>query len=348
MKKVYLILLAVILSLPIFGQDEPTSHIVMFYNVENLFDIYDDPVVRDDEFTPDGFKEWTEAKYKSKLSNIEEVIYTLSASNKKFPAIIGLSEIENRRVLDDLISTPKLAMANYQIVHYDSPEARGVDVALLYRPDLFTYIKSDVFQPEIPERPDFKTRDILAVYGTIEGELFCFFVNHWSSRIGGAHQSEYLRCGCAQTLRDYADSIQVAHPDIKIVIMGDMNDDPKDKSMAEVIGAKEKLSQVEAGGYFNPFWSMQKGGYGTLGYQDSWSLFDNMIVNSNLLPGEMGGGKLRLLKGAKNKYYGTVFKRPFMVQSKGKYKNYPLRTFSGNTFMDGYSDHFPVYIVIGK
>jgi hypothetical protein len=177
--------------------------------------------------------------------------------------------------------------------------------------------------------------------------LFCFFVNHWSSRIGGAEQSEFLRVGCAQTLRDYADSIQVAHPDIKIVIMGDMNDDPKDRSLSEVLGAKEKISKVKPGGFFNPFWSMQKAGYGTLGYQDSWSLFDNMVINYNLLP-DSGVGELKVQKGARNKFYGTVFKRPFMVQEDGKYKNYPWRTFSGNTFLGGYSDHFPVYIEIGK
>ena len=346
MKKIILVISLIVISFAVMGE-EKKGHIVMFYNLENLFDIYDDPVVRDDEFTPEGPKEWTQTKYEKKLSNIESVIYALAASKKNFPAIIGVSEVENRRVLDDLVSTPKLAKANYQIVHYDSPEARGVDVALLYRPDVFQYIKSDPFQPIIPDRPGFKTRDILAVYGTIEGELFCFFVNHWSSRIGGAEQSEFLRCGCAKTLKDYTDSIQVAHPDIKIVIMGDMNDDPKDKSMAEVLDAKEKMSKVEKGGMFNPFWSMQKAGYGTLGYQDSWSLYDNMIVNSNLLP-DKGVGELRILKGARGKFYGNVFKRPFMVQAEGKYKNYPWRTFSGNTFLGGYSDHFPVYIEVGK
>ena len=345
-RRIFISILLILVSFLSFGQEQ-NKHIIMFYNVENLFDIYDDPVVRDDEFTPDGPKEWTDAKYRKKLGNIEEVIYSVAASKHNYPAIIGVSEIENRRVLDDLVSTSKLARANYQIVHYDSPEARGVDVALLYRPDIFKYEKSDVFQPEIPERPGFKTRDILAVYGRIEGELFCFFVNHWSSRIGGAEQSEFLRVGCAQTLRDYADSIQVAHPDIKIVIMGDMNDDPKDRSLSEVLGAKEKISKVKPGGFFNPFWSMQKAGYGTLGYQDSWSLFDNMVINYNLLP-DSGVGELKVQKGARNKFYGTVFKRPFMVQEDGKYKNYPWRTFSGNTFLGGYSDHVSVYIEIGK
>lgn len=332
------------MTFTVYSQDK--RHIVMFYNVENLFDIYNDPNVLDDEFTPEGPKQWTDVKYRKKVSNIAQVIYSVSSANKDYPAIIGLSEVENRSVIDDIISDKRLVKANYQIVHYDSPERRGVDVALVYRPDVFKLEWSDVFQPIIPERPGFKTRDILAVCGTIEGERFCFFVNHWSSRWGGAEQSSFLRCGCAQTVRDYADSLQREDPSIKIIIMGDMNDDPKDKSVAEVLGGKEKLSEVEDGGYFNPFYSMHKAGYGSLGYHDGWNLFDNMVVNSTLVDGKTG--ELQLVKPRGNKFYGTIFKRPFMMTKKGKYKNYPLRTFSGNKFLGGYSDHLPVYLLIGK
>ena len=219
-------------------------------------------------------------------------------------------------------------------------------MALLFRPDVFKLEWSDVFQPVIPEIPDFKTRDILAVCGTIEGERFCFFVNHWSSRRGGSAASEFLRVGCAETVRRYADSLQTVYPDIKIVIMGDMNDDPYNKSLSETLGAKEKISEVEPGGYFNPMWAMHKAGYGTLGYQDAWNLFDNIVVNYNLL--EEGSGSLRIRPSERNGLYGRVFKRSYMIQQKGRYKNYPLRSFSGNSFLGGYSDHLPVYIVIGK
>lgn len=338
------ILLAVLFLTAFTLSARDGKYVVTFYNVENFFDIYDDPNVNDEEFTPEGPKEWTQVKYDKKMANISQVLFGIAAANKDYPAIIGLSEIENRRVIEDLVSTEKLAPARYQIVHYDSPEARGVDVALLYRPDVFTLEWSKAFQPVIPEIPDFKTRDILAVCGTIEGERICFFVNHWSSRWGGAQASEYLRVGCAQTLRRFADSLQTADPDIKIVIMGDMNDDPYNRSLSEVLGAKREISDVERGGYFNPFWNVLKAGYGTLGYQDSWNLFDNIVVNSNLLDG--GSGQLKIEKCEDTGFYGRIFKRSYMIQQKGKYKNYPLRSFSGNTFLGGYSDHLPVYIVI--
>lgn len=344
MRKYFLTAVLILFSVCLWAGDG--KYVVTFYNVENFFDIYDDPTVNDEEFTPDGPKEWTQVKYDKKKANISQVLFGIAAANKDYPAIIGLSEVENRRVLEDLVSTEKLAPARYQIVHYDSPEARGVDVALLYRPDVFKLEWSDVFQPVIPEIPDFRTRDILAVCGTIEGERFCFFVNHWSSRWGGAQASEYLRVGCARTLRSYADSLQAADPDIKIVIMGDMNDDPYNRSLSEILGAKREISEVESAGYFNPFWNVLKAGYGTLGYQDSWNLFDNIIVNFNLLDG--GSGKLRIEKSGDTGFYGRIFKRSYMIQQKGKYKNYPLRSFSGNTFLGGYSDHLPVYIVIAN
>ena len=226
-----------LICLALAGQEQ--KYIVAFYNVENLFDIYDDPSVLDEEFTPEGPKNWTEAKYEKKIGNLAEVIYGLSASNRDFPAVIGLAEVENHRVLDDLVSAEKLVPARYQIVHYDSPEARGVDVALLFRPDKFEYEWSKAFQPMIPEEPDFKTRDILAVCGRMGGDRICFLVNHWSSRRGGAQASEFLRVGCASTVRRFTDSLQAADPDIKIVIMGDMNDDPDNRSLSEVLGAVE-------------------------------------------------------------------------------------------------------------
>ena len=326
---------------------EGKDYTVMFYNVENLFDIYDDPMVADEEFTPDGPKDWTEHKYREKISHIGQVIFDIAKANASYPAIIGVSEVENRRVLDDLVSVPDLLRANYQIVHYDSPEARGIDVALIYRPDIFKYEWSKPIRPVIPEWPDFRTRDILAVFGTIDGEEFCFFVNHWSSRRGGSHASEYLRCGCAATLKRFTDSLSAVHPDVKIVIMGDMNDDPDDRSLTEVLGGKAKPELVQDGEFFNPFISMHKAGYGTLGYQDAWNLFDNILVSKTLLE-DGGDGQLRIRKAGKGKYYGNIFRRPYLIQQKGKFKNYPFRTFSGNTYLGGYSDHLPVYILIGK
>ena len=349
MRKLTLLFITFVLvsfCLPSLSVAQSEDYTFVFYNVENLFDTVNDQNVLDDEFTPDGPKKWTDVKYAKKLANLEKVLFDLSKSQKDYPTIVTVSEIENRRVLDDIASTPALLPANYQIIHYDSPERRGVDVALFYRPDQFEYLWSDPIKPIIPEWPEFVTRDILAVCGKIEGELFCFFVNHWSSRWGGAQASEYLRCGAAQTLRDYTDSLSQVYPDIKYVIMGDMNDDPHDKSLYEVLGAKEDRENIATGDFYNPFYNMLKAGYGSLAYQDGWNIFDNIVVNKNLVDG--GEGKLVLKSRKKGKFYGNIFKRKYMITQRGQYKNYPFRTYSGNAFMNGYSDHLPVYIIVGK
>lgn len=317
---------------------------VVFYNLENLFDTIPSPGVLDREFTPEGPKAWNSAKYWKKIGNIEQVIYHLAGVNKTFPTIIGVSEIENRNVLEDIVAAPKLQRANYQIAHYDSPDARGVDVALLYRPDQFKYEGSYPIRTVVPGLPDFKTRDILMVWGTIEGERFCFFVNHWPSRLGGQAASEFKRVAAGKIVRHAVDSLLREHPDTKIVIMGDLNDDPVCKSLTEGLGAKGNPKEVKQEDLFNPFFPMFKAGFGTLAYQDGWSLFDNMVINGNLLHAHTG--KLKIQKSGK--YYGNIFDRPFLHQQSGRYKGYPLRTFVGDDFQGGYSDHFPVYILINK
>ena len=322
------------------------DHVVLFYNVENLFDTLKSPGVIDDEFTPTGAKQWDGVKYRKKLDRLEEVFYGVASAAKAFPAIIGLAEIENRNVLEDIVSLKKLQKAKYQIAHYDSPEARGVDVALLYRPDLFAYEGSAPVRTVVPSLPDFKTRDILMVWGTIGGERFCFFVCHWPSRRSGQQSSEFLRVAAAQCVRQAADSMMRVHPGIKIAVMGDMNDDPVDKSLLSVLGAKGSAAETPADtGFFNPFYEMFKKGFGSLAYNDGWNLFDNIVVNGALLNGAKG--TLALKKAGNGKYYGNIFSRPFLLQKSGQYKNYPLRTYVGNNFQNGYSDHLPTYIYIG-
>lgn len=315
---------------------------VLFYNVENLFDTL--PGNNDVEFTPQGGKAWNTHKYNVKMNNLDKVFYDIAATARTFPAIIGLAEVENRSVLEDLVAMPKIARANYQIVHYDSPDPRGVDVALLYRPDQFKYEGSEPIKTLIPELPDFLTRDILAVWGRIDGERFCFFVCHLPSRLGGQAASEFKRIAAAEVIKNAADSIMKEHPDTKIVIMGDMNDDPADKSMSEALGAKRLPKQVKSQGFFNPFYQMHRDGLGTLAYQDAWNLFDNMIINENLLNGTTGELKIKKT----GKYYGHIFRTGYMIQKEGQFKGYPLRTYVGDNFQSGYSDHFPVYILITK
>lgn len=321
-------------------------HKVVFYNLENLFDTINDPEVLDDEFTPEGPKKWNSTKYQLKLSNIEKVLFDIAAIDKNYPAVIGVCEIENRSVLQDLIETPKLAPANYRISHFDSPEARGVDVAFLYRPDIFKKEGERAVRTVIPDLPDFKTRDILTLWGKIDNEPFFFMVAHWPSRLGGKEFSESKRIAVGRQMRCIADSVLKANPATKIVAMGDFNDDAIDKSITEGFGAKLKSDQLSKGDFYAPYAELLKDGYGTLAYNDAWNIFDNMIVSENLINADQN--TLKLQKGKKSNYYGHIFKAHYMIQKEGAFKGYPLRTFVGNNFQGGFSDHFPVYIYIGK
>lgn len=318
---------------------------VMFYNFDNLFDTINDPEILDEEFTPDGPKKWNSVKYNKKIGNLERVLFDIAALDKNYPAVIGVSEVENRSVLEDVIATPKLAPANYRIVHYDSPDARGVDVAFFYRPDVFELEGSAPIPFTMEGLPNFKTRDIVTMWGTIEGEPFYFMVAHWPSRLGGKEASAPKRERAAEIMRRAADSVLRLDPATKVVMMGDFNDDATDDSITEVLGAKGDIRKLEPGDYYNPFINVLKAGYGTLAYQDAWNLFDNIVVSENLVAGD--GLKIRKAS-PKARFYGNIFSRPYMIQQEGQYKGYPLRTFVGNNFQGGYSDHFPVYIYIGK
>ncbi len=323
---------------------------VVFYNLENLFDTINDPNKNDEEYLPEGARKWTTYRYNQKLANMSRVLYDIAAEDKNFPAVIGVSEIENRLVLEDLIATPKLAKANYRIVHYDSPDRRGVDCAFFYRPDKFQLEGSEAHRVSFPGRPNFLTRDLVAMWGKIEGEPFYFIVSHWPSRLGGKERSQYSRDHVAAQCKHICDSVRKVNPATKVVIMGDFNDDATDKSITDVLGAKGdkkgKIKGLNPNDMYNPFYSMLKAGYGTLGYRDSWNLFDNIVVSENLATGSTGSLKIQKKQGAK--LYGNIFYRPYMIQREGQYKNYPLRSFVGSNFQNGYSDHFPVYIYISK
>ncbi|MBR3931283.1 MAG: endonuclease/exonuclease/phosphatase family protein [Tidjanibacter sp.] len=320
---------------------------VLFYNVENLFDTIQDPTIYDTEFIPSGVKQWNSAKYYKKLDNLEKVFYSITEQNRSYPTVIGVSEVENRNVLEDIASLPKLQRANYQICHYDGPDARGVDVAFFYRPDQFKYEGSESIKANIPgARPNFRTRDLLGMWGTIDGEPFYFMVSHWPSRRGGQAQSAFLREGLAAQIKGIADSVMRANPKTKFVVMGDFNDDPGDKSVSECLGAKLKKDKLKKGDLYNPYWQMHRDGYGTLVYNDLWNLYDNIVVSENIANPDRG--TLGIWKPKKAEYYGNVFRGEFLFQKEGQYKGYPLRTYVGNNFQGGFSDHLPVYIFLVK
>lgn len=331
------------------------SYIVGFYNLENLFDTYHDDGKNDYEFLPDGANQWTEAKYQKKLHNMASVIRAMADDNGKYHTILGISEIENRHVIEDLVSQPEIADANYQIVHYDGPDRRGVDVALLYKPEQFKLLESrsipytfdspDIeFDMDEASQERFRTRDILMVRGEIAGEMCAFFVAHLPSRIGG--KGSDLRSRGAQIIHEETVRLEAEFPGIKVVAMGDMNDNPTDESMTTYIHGHEDIADVTPGEFFSPFLSMFKAGYGSLAYQGVWSLFDIIVVNDALAHGSKD--ELQIMPINKKGYYGRVFHKPFMTNQSGQYKDTPFRTFSGGAFIGGYSDHYPTYIVISK
>lgn len=311
-----------------------------FYNLENLFDTEDDPDnPGDDEFLPNGPYSWTPEKYQQKLRNMAKVIAKLAREKcPGGPAILGVSEVENRRVLEDLVKTEPLASMGYEIVHYDSPDRRGIDVACLYNPRLFTLLSSKAYPFFMPSKPNYRSRDQLLVSGLLAGESFHMIVNHWPSRYGGDRSSIYREAAAAIT-KHIADSIHAADPQAKVLIVGDMNDDPTDKSTKEVLKARRKAADTEPDGYFNATWPLFDKGIGTLCYQDKWNLYDQLIISGNLLGKDRSTLKF---------WKAEIFNRDFLTTQEGKRKGYPWRTFSSNTFINGYSDHFPALIYFVK
>ncbi len=337
------LMLILLAAVAVTAQAKP--HAIIFYNVENLFDTQDDPKTRDEDYTPEGKYNWTEAKYQHKLSQIERVLFDIAVRKRDFPTVIGLSEIENRKVVEDVAATPKLKGANYRVVHFDSPDRRGIDVAMMYRPDIFKVDGSKAERSTIVTESGktLYTRDILTMWGRIEGQPFFFATIHWPSRWGGAEQSSYLREAAGKQTRRIIDSVRRIRPESRFVVMGDFNDDPIDKSMEVELGAKGSIKDMGDGDLFNPYHSMYKAGYGTLAYGDAWNVFDNIIVSRNLVDGKKG--TLQIQKSESNKkYYGNILKMPYMIQESGKFKGYPFRSFSGGAYASGFSDHLPVFI----
>lgn len=316
---------------------------VGFYNVENLFDTINDPEKNDEDFLPTGSYHYTPEVYQEKLTHLSGVIADLATElTPDGVAMLGVAEIENRLVLEDLVKQPSLAKRGYKIIHHDSPDARGVDVGFIYQPKYFTVLGSKPLLVPMPQNPDgssYFTRDILWVWGTFDGEPLHVFVNHWPSRRGGEVASSPLRELAATVCRGVIDSLLQVDPNVKIITMGDLNDDPTNNSTYKVLQAKPKPEKLKAGELFNPFYEFYKKGIGTLAWNDSWNLFDQIILSQGWLKKEQEGF-----------YYlrTEVYNRPYLTQKSGNFKGYPHRTYVGGVYQGGYSDHFPVYIFLVK
>lgn len=324
------------------GQDKTEYKVacVAFYNIENLFDTINQDNVIDEEFLPDGMNAWNSSKYWEKQKNIAEVISQIGTDlTPDGPAILGLSEIENRSVLEDLVRQPSIASRNYQVVHIDGPDRRGVDCALLYNPKYFRVTNIQSRPYTLAGDTSFHTRDQLVVSGLFDSELMHFVVNHWPSRSGGQKRSEHKRIGAAQKTRSIVDSLLAIDPQAKIIVMGDLNDDPVDKSVKEHLNTGGEVENLKTGQLYNPMLKMFKNGIGSLAYRDSWNLFDQVILSQALLGDDKSNYKY---------YKAQIFNKPFLLQKDGAYKGYPWRSFAGGVYIGGYSDHFPAMVFLIK
>ena len=313
---------------------------VAFYNLENLFDTISNNGKYDLEFSPEGAKKWDSEKYHAKLNKMAQAIASLATEETPLgPAIIGVSEIENRSVLDDLVKNEQIKEWQLQVIHHDSPDRRGIDVGLLYNPYYFEPLHVTNHTLVIDGDSTFRTRDQMCVTGLLSGEKVSVIVNHWPSRLGGEQRSSHLREAAAALSKHIADSVWNVDPNQAVIIMGDLNDDPFNKSCSKILGAKKERKKVDEHGFFNPFWKTLDKGIGSLAYRGVWNLFDQIIISGNTLGGEQTG---------LNYLSHRVHNKDFLTQQDGKYSGYPLRTFSGVKFLNGYSDHYPTIVYFLK
>ncbi|MFW6245892.1 MAG: hypothetical protein ACOC13_00440 [Tangfeifania sp.] len=305
---------------------------VAFYNVENLFDLEDAPGKADEEFTPESDKNWNRERYEQKLEDIARVISALNEGD--LPEIVGLSEVENEQVLNDLTRTGLLAGGKYKVIHHESPDFRGIDCALIYRPAEFKVLDHFAIPVKFEDDPDYKTRDILYVKGrTRNWEQFHIFVNHWPSRIGGVEQTEPKRKKAAAILKSKIDSVMQKKPRAHILVMGDMNDEPTNESLLEVLNAQPPSN--EDAELLNLMFPADKEGKGSYNFRGNWNMLDNIIVSANLLDDK----GFQVLSNR-----GYVFRQEWMEFKNNEGVIYPNRTYGGPNYYGGVSDHFPVYI----
>lgn len=346
MRSSHFIFIFIAFSSFLYSQDEKSYRIktIAFYNVENLYDWEDDPLTFDDDWTPGGKNNWTEEIYRDKLKKLSRVISEIGfEKTASAPHIIGLAEVENRRVLEDLINEPLLVNYDYGIIHYDSPDRRGIDVALLYRKKHFIPVSHSthelvLFDSQNQSKRHY-TRDQLLVSGILDGEEIHIIVNHWPSRFGGEKRSRPSRIKAAELNKHLIDSLFSINPYAKIITMGDLNDDPNNISIKKVLKTKGNRENTQLKELYNPMEKMHKKGLGTLAYQDAWNLFDQIIVSAELASKE-DYASYRL-------YHAGIFNKTYLQTPRGRYKGYPFRMFV-NGYTGGYSDHFPVYIYLIK
>lgn len=315
-----------------------TDYRVMFYNVENLFDTEDDPEKRDEEFTPDGDRYWSNYRYNQKLQNIYKVI--VGVGEWDLPQIVGLCELENRKVLEDLLSNTPLYKTDYKIIHYESPDRRGIDVGLLYREEFFTPISHKAILVDWPARISTgTTRDVLYVCGTTKSnDTLHVFVNHWPSRWGGQMETEEKRMFVAKIVKKQTDSIFRTNKNANIIIMGDLNDHPTDRSLLETLKAKTEFDKIKNNYLYNLSYYLEEvKKLGSHKYNGQWGILDHIVVSGALL--DTTSTVYTTLEDA------HIFNADFLLEDDDKYTGKRVnRTYIGFKFHGGYSDHLPTYV----
>ncbi len=343
MKQISLLFLAIFLiNTTVFSQKQYEIRTVAFYNLENLFDTENDTLIDDESSPIMTLKGNKEAVYEQKLNNMAKVISEIGlAESKNSPVVLGVAEVENRKVLEDLIHTSFLNKKDYNIIHYDSPDLRGIDVGFLYQPAFFSPTHHETFELRLWDETGMRiyTRDQLLVSGYLNGELVHFIVNHWPSRRGGEEASRNKREKAAYLNTEIIKKIRENEPNAKIIIMGDLNDDPINTSLKEVLKTKENKEDVLDGDIYNPTEEMFKRGENTLAYRDNINFFDQIMVTSPFLANDNDYTSFKM-------YKVMVFNPQYLTTQTGAYKGYPFRSFSSTGFIGGYSDHYPVYMYL--
>lgn len=318
-------------------------HTLAFYNLENLFDTINDTTKFDEASPIMEMKSSREEAYKKKVHNMARVIADIGTDEaKNAPALLGVSEVENRSVLEDLVNDPLLLEKDYGIVHFDSPDARGIDVGLLYQKALFQPINSSKHELKIYDditKDRVYTRDQLLVSGKLDGDLIHIIVSHWPSRSGGEARSRPKREAAAKLNKQIIDSLQSIDPYAKIFTMGDLNDDPINGSIKNILKAEKDRDKVSLKGIYNPYENFYKKGLGTTAYRDAWSLFDQILMTQPLLDKDFSSYRF---------YKAYIYNKYYLTTKSGRWKGYPFRSWSDGGFTDGFSDHFPVYVFVIK
>ncbi|NAS31194.1 endonuclease/exonuclease/phosphatase family protein [Flavobacteriaceae bacterium R38] len=343
-KPYFLFLLIVFNVSNVFTQESKRYKIrtVAFYNVENLFDTINNPDTFDDDRTPKGRYHWTSEAYFDKIEKIARVISEIGLETTQHaPDIIGLVEIENINVLNDLVRNSSIANNDYGIIHRDSKDRRGIDVALLFRKSVF--IPSDIktYPLILINDNGFRdyTRDILVVSGYLDEEKIHFIVNHWPSRRGGELKSKPRRMAAASLNKKIIDSILRLDANAKVISMGDFNDDPYNSSFKKILKTKGEKDTINQPYLYNPMEKISKRGEGSLAYRDQWNLFDQFFFTAPLLE-----------KKDTTYFYwkAGIFNKGYLVTPSGRYQGYPFRSYANGNYTGGYSDHFPIYLYLIK